>query len=54
MMNYKVQKTSKKRRVARGFGIALVFICLGLMIVAADQVGQHLQEHRTGFNPNDR
>jgi hypothetical protein len=55
MTNYKAPvKVSAKKRLVRGLGITLVFISLGLMIVGADQLGQHLQEHRAGFSEANR
>lgn len=54
MQNYKQPVISRKKRVVRALGITATFILLGLMIVGADQVGQHLQEHRHGFSEANR
>lgn len=56
MTNYKAPaaKASIKARALRFVGIVAMFVSFGLMMFAADQVGQHLQEHRSGFNAANR
>lgn len=47
--NYHSGKQTMKNKITRILAIAAVFAGLGLLIVAADQVGHYLQTHRDGY-----
>jgi hypothetical protein len=38
-----------KQKIKHNFFCTAIMIALGLSVVAADQIGQYMQEHRTGF-----